>query len=502
MKSLLQVSFHRFPQDAEVYKKWIIAIRRDEGKHFKVTKATKVCSKHFSEEDYVPKVANGRRHLYTHAVPSVFQFKTLKRPRKPPCRRAAQKQPSPVTPIMEIDLDETESMPNMPEATGLRMDAAHVCFCGLQAEVDELKDKLSARDKEVTKLQKQADELRTAIREKTNEGYRLAKDLERSNTRIKELEEESAGFGVQKIKSPEDIQFYTGLPSYEHFVALHDYLDPGENGKNIVFFQDNEANSAAKPGRPRKLTTENQLLLVLMKLKVGFFHRHLAHLLNISESTVSRIFTTWINLLYLELARLPLWLPRTVIDKAMPRAFKEKYPTTRVIIDATEVKCEVASSFVTQSGTYSTYKSANTFKGLVGIAPDGVLTFASELFMGSTSDRECVIKSGFLELPFDTGDSVMADKGFKIADLLERKNVALNIPPFLTKEQFSQAEVKETQDIASLRIHVERRIQRIKTYHIFDRCIPISLAPLANQIWTSVAILSNLQTVIIKGLEE
>lgn len=206
-------------------------------------------------------------------------------------------------------------------------------------------------------------------------------------------------------------------------------------------------------------------------------------------------------MLYLELARLPLWLPRTVIEKAMPRAFK-KHPTTRVIIDATEVKCEVASSFVTQSGTYSTYKSANTFKGLVGIAPDGVLTFASELFMGSTSDRECVIKSGFLELPFDTGDSVMADKGFKIADLLERKNVASNIPPFLTKEQFSQAEVKETQDIASLRIHVERRIQRIKTYHIFDRCIPISLAPLANQIWTSVAILSNLQTVIIKGLEE
>ncbi|KAM7285426.1 uncharacterized protein ISCGN_010473 [Ixodes scapularis] len=121
--------------------------------------------------------------------------------------------------------------------------------------------------------------------------------------------------------------------------------------------------------------------------------------------------------------------------------------------------------------------------------------------MGSVSDREAVVKSGFLERPFEFGDAVMADKGFKIQDLLEKKGVLLNIPPFLTKGQFPTADVQETQDIASLRIHVERRIQRIKTFHILDRPIAISLAPIANQIWTVCAILSNMQSPLMRYSE-
>ncbi|XP_064463332.1 uncharacterized protein LOC135374270 [Ornithodoros turicata] len=38
-----KVSFHRFPKDGTQFKKWIIAIKRDEGPDFRVTKYTKVC---------------------------------------------------------------------------------------------------------------------------------------------------------------------------------------------------------------------------------------------------------------------------------------------------------------------------------------------------------------------------------------------------------------------------------------------------------------------------
>lgn len=58
-----------------------------------------------------------------------------------------------------------------------------------------------------------------------------------------------------------------------------------------------------------------------------------------------------------------------------------------------------------------------------------------------------------------------------------------------------------TADIASLRIHVERRIQRIKTFHIFDKVIPLSLGPIVNQIWVVCTLLSNFQTPIVKELE-
>ncbi|XP_077483852.1 uncharacterized protein LOC144093950 [Amblyomma americanum] len=201
--------------------------------------------------------------------------------------------------------------------------------------------------------------------------------------------------------------------------------------------------------------------------------------------------------MYVQLGKLPLWAPRSVINRYMPAVFQELYPSTRVIIDATEIRCEVPSSLVMQSGTYSNYKSANTFKALVGVSPDDLLTFASELFMGSLSDREIVIRSGFLNQTFSSGNTVMADKGFKIRYLLEEKKVGLNMPSFLRQDQFEKEDVQETQDIASCRIHVERRIQRIKCYHIFDRPIPLSLGPLINQIWSVCAVLSNMQSPLI-----
>ncbi|XP_075724100.1 uncharacterized protein LOC142766256 [Rhipicephalus microplus] len=182
----------------------------------------------------------------------------------------------------------------------------------------------------------------------------------------------------------------------------------------------------------------------------------------------------------------------------MPAEFKEKYSSTRVILDATEIQCEVPSSLSIQSTTYSPYKSSNTFKGLIGVLPNGLVAFVSELFTGSSSDRECVIRSGFLDLKLDDEDAVMADKGFRIEDLLEKKGVKLNLPPFLKGGTFSSEKVKSTKEIAALRIHVERRIQRIKAFHIFDRPIPLTLAPLINQIWTVTAILTNFQSSLMQ----
>ena len=59
----------------------------------------------------------------------------------------------------------------------------------------------------------------------------------------------------------------------------------------------------------------------------------------------------------------------------------------------------------------------------------------------------------------------MADRGFVLNDLLEPLGCTLNIRPFLNNQgQFSEDQVKETQEIANLRIHVERAISRIKTF--------------------------------------
>lgn len=46
------------------------------------------------------------------------------------------------------------------------------------------------------------------------------------------------------------------------------------------------------------------------------------------------------------------------------------------------------------------------------------MTSISQLYTGSISDREIDVRSGFLDLPFQENDSIMADKVFTIQDLL------------------------------------------------------------------------------------
>lgn len=175
--------------------------------------------------------------------------------------------------------------------------------------------------------------------------------------------------------------------------------------------------------------------------------------------------------------------------KYMPKSFKDKYPTTRCIIDATEVFIQMPSNPTAQQLTFSSYKNHNTLKALVVVTPTGAISYISQLYGGNISDRELTIKSGLLDL-LEPGDSVMADKGFTIADLLYDRGIELNIPPMKTGPQLSEDDVILTRRIANLRIHVERAIGRIKTFRILHD-IPVNMASLAEQIFFVCAILSS-----------
>ena len=67
----------------------------------------------------------------------------------------------------------------------------------------------------------------------------------------------------------------------------------------------------------------------------------------------------------------------------------------------------------------------------------GTSAFLSEFWTGSTTDRRITQESGLVEL-LEEGDAVMADRGFNIhvRDILTKKKVYLNIPPFSKKGRF------------------------------------------------------------------
>lgn len=361
--------------------------------------------------------------------------------------------------------------------------------------IKQLEDKLALLKREVERHRRRSEEL-------YNDNKALeakVQSLEDDNLHLK-----SKSFHAKRFTRDQDVSFYTSFPNINVYNAIFEYVDPGTECQNIrqkekaneevpqnFYEENNEQDDQNKRGRKCKIDANDQFFIVMCRLRRGFAEQHIAHLYGVAQSTISRVFTTWMNFMYLKFAPICIWPSRQTIDETMPAIFKEKYPNTRVIIDCTEVRCEMPSSLLLNSELFSSYKNHVTLKALVGIAPSGATTFISQLYTGSISDREIVTRSGFLSQQFDDGDQVMADKGFQIDDILPL-GVKNNIPPFLGgDEQMSAEDVIKTQQIASVRIHVERAINKIKNFHIWDKVIPLSSLGVANQMWTVCAFLCN-----------
>ena len=256
--------------------------------------------------------------------------------------------------------------------------------------------------------------------------------------------------------SDEQTLFYTGLPSYKMFESLLNLLLP------LLKVSD-------------CLSAPDQLLLVLMKLRLAVPFQDLSYRFHISISQVSTIFHLWLDIMSRELKQLIVWPDRGIILETLPECFKSKYLRTTCIIDCSEVFLERPSSLSARAETYSSYKSHNTVKFLVAVSPTGAVIFVSKCWGGRVSDRHLTIHSGFLD-KLTYGDLILADRGFDIADDLALIGASLSIPPFTRgKPQLSQREVDTARALSRVRIHVERAIGRIKNFKILQSTLPIKL---------------------------
>ncbi|XP_040068774.1 uncharacterized protein LOC115320941 isoform X1 [Ixodes scapularis] len=276
-------------------------------------------------------------------------------------------------------------------------------------------------------------------------------------------------------KSKKDCAFYTGMSDFEIFEGIYDYL--AYYASRMEYWGINRRSPGEKKGRSREFEPKEEFFMVLVRLRTGMSGKEIARNFGISEGHFSRVFATWINFLHRQLKALTRFPTCEELQGHLPAAFF-KFPDTRVILDGTEVRIERASSLAAQRQTFSSYKHYNTFKEVVGCAPDGYISFVSDLWGGSSSDRVIVEKSGLLE-QLQPGDAIMVDKGFKLNDL--PPGVRVHIPCFRKpgEPQMAENELSHTRHVASARVIVERAIGRIKQFHILDRPFPITMMDLA-----------------------
>ena len=66
-----------------------------------------------------------------------------------------------------------------------------------------------------------------------------------------------------------------------------------------------------------------------------------------------------------------------------------------------------------------------------------------------------------------------------------------------SKDQLNPDEEDETREIASVRIHVERAIERVKNFNILKQILPNSMAEDVDKIWKVCCLLPNFKGPLI-----
>ena len=241
----------------------------------------------------------------------------------------------------EVDIDEPSTSTSKSLKDELR--ELEEQNSNLQEKIKELEWELNEVKAEKERLESKNSELTSQLETEKHaslEGIFLQDQAEaESERKLEEIADINAGiFNLENLKSDENIVFYTGFPNYETFMAMFTFLNTGINGENIRYcswvrdvsdnFYDNDEdeimeNNGKKQGRPRKLKPLDEFFMVMCRLRKGFAEHHLANLFDVSQATVSRIFISFINYMFLKLAQVNIWPSREVVEQTMPEAFKK-----------------------------------------------------------------------------------------------------------------------------------------------------------------------------------
>ena len=143
-----------------------------------------------------------------------------------------------------------------------------------------------------------------------------------------------------------------------------------------------------------RILLEDQVFITLVKLRQNYTNLHLAELFHCSTATTNNVILTFVHVLFKLLYEDCL---RTVPSReknrtSMPESFS-LFGHCKMVIDCTDLEIAAPGLMGDQKLTYSTYRRMNSFKTLIGVAPNADINHVSKLFPGSTSDKAIVQKS-------------------------------------------------------------------------------------------------------------
>ncbi|XP_061924366.1 uncharacterized protein LOC133663698 [Entelurus aequoreus] len=365
------LSFYRFPRDAERKQRWIAAVNRQ---GWLPNDGSRLCSTHFISGK---QVKNPRSPDY---VPSIFTAE-MKEPGPP--EAAADKQEARVEAANALLFLQRQGGSGPNESSPKEREGSASSSMSADDEDEDDESTSDGKDEAFARTSNLDD---------------LLKALRRENQALRESVEKMSLSESSLRNDAEKVKFYTGLPNFFVLETVMLLLAPHMDAI-----------------RNMKLSKFQQLLLTLMRLRLDLRNQDLAYRFGVKVGTVVRTVHHMVNIMSSTLVPTAVfWPSRAELRKNLPVALRASCPDCAVIVDCFTVPCEgpVASGNKPQQGTAA---ACNVLNYLIGVAPQGVVTFVSRGILGNVSPRDLAESCGFLckLLP---GDVVLASRDLDISD--------------------------------------------------------------------------------------
>ncbi|XP_033966451.1 uncharacterized protein [Pseudochaenichthys georgianus] len=432
------LSFYRFPRDPERKQRWIAAVNRE---GWVPNDGSRLCSTHFISGK---QVKNPRSPDY---VPSVFT-------------------PAPLSPEMKEPgsleiLDKQEARVEAANALlflqgqgssvrGERCQEEHPEEREQETAVEESASSSLSSDEDDDEDDESIDCKKGKFAPNTSDAAvnfdNVLKALKKENQTLRDSLDKMALSENSLRNDAEKVKFYTGLPNYFVLETVMWLLAPHMDGMKTV-----------------KLSKFQQLLLTLMRLRLDLRNQDLAYRFGVKVGTVTRTVHQMVNIMSSTLVPTAVfWPSRAELRKNLPVALRSSHPDCAVIIDCFMVPFEEPVSrgnhqqqqrvVASSQGGGTSY---NVLKYLIGVAPQGVVTFVSRGVLGNVGDKSLAEGCGFLckLLP---GDVVLASRDLDIADSVAARGALFKIAGSYQGEASSPLP-----DTSSETVSVQRHVQRV-----------------------------------------
>lgn len=281
----------------------------------------------------------------------------------------------------------------------------------------------------------------------------ILKALKKENQTLRESVEKMSLSESSLRNDAEKVKFYTGLPNYFVLETVMWLLAPHMDGMKNV-----------------KLSKFQQLLLTLMRLRLDLRNQDLAYRFGVKVGTVTRTVHQMVSIMSSTLVPTAVfWPSRAELRKNLPAALRASHPDCAVIIDCFTVPFEEPVSRGNQQqqqqqrvvpSSQGMGTSYNVLKYLIGVAPQGVVTFVSRGVLGNVSDKSLAEGCGLLckLLP---GDVVLASRDLDIADSVAARGALFKIAGRYQGEAYGSSAGSPLSDTSSETASVQRHVDRV-----------------------------------------